>query len=1113
MKEDALEISICRNFDDLRSFLSSSTTLKVLQEGLQINEGWTATSIVEWLQEEIRSPTHNELYRKRCTKCLNALVKKYYVFPTSFFCDSIIRDGDYPLGGGGFADVYKGFLGSRAVCLKVLRVHTQTDEKKRKKMVENFCQEALIWTQLSHPNVLQLLGVNTTLFKTDFCLVSPWMTNGDIITFLERTPNHDRLQSILEIAAGLEYLHSLSPMIVHGDIRGANILVDEVRTCRLADFGLSREAPGTTMIETSTGMKGSLRWMAPEMLKPSSTRESNEDRSPRDVYAYACTILEIMTGKPPFSELHDIAVITEVLFNRGRPARPTGVLWCPDDVWALVEKCWDEDHHKRPRATYVHSYLTGLIRPDKGSGADSPDRPQHLTLYPTSIEDPTPGISQLSLESTGHEILATAFPNDNSATEGDSTPEILTSSADGKPTLSDSQSHNQPHEALSSSMDGQPTQLDTQSRPHMRARSKSLTQYFTKLVSNAISSDDLHRKHPLETSPVTPRPSLVSGAKSIQSYFTKLAGITRSLDDLVEDVPRPPSEETPEQAYGRKTKESNKAKRVSDVIDRQLRNDWRNPRDDPFEEFLRPPPNEAPEQAFERIRREAEAKRVSDAIDAQLRDEWKKARDSPLEDFLTVRPPPNEGPEKASGRIAQESKPKRESGVIGGQVRNDWRHSRDDPFEKFLRPPPNETPEQALKRIQQEAEAKRVSDAIDEELRKERVRAQVAWKGVSSLLLLGQAGSGKTTVLKTLVARYDRATWDKERSIWCMAIQLNIIDLLLLIIRLINTDLQDEGWKYPSDRGNALPTHQFTPHHGLLIKPLEPLLQFVRVFKLQHALAEHISSSHLWLRSGTLISDPEPRDISTERSIIEDAVKVVVSNRNSVKALWGDKNVQHALALSRRMRTFCGDPGFYLEHLDRITSADYSPTDEDIIHAYLPTSNHQDYKFPIDSKNGLRITDVAGSREQYYQLSRLLSEENYSTVIFLCPISTFNEVLDEGLNRLEDSLRLWGSICSNMLLSSKRFILFLNKYDVLQEKIERGIPINQFIPSYGDRPNTCSDFANYISGQMKKTYNAWRHSQTLHTFITTATDTVAFRRTLEETITKHVHDLTSTKLL
>ncbi|KAL0572982.1 hypothetical protein V5O48_008973 [Marasmius crinis-equi] len=263
--------------------------------------------------------------------------------------------------------------GDRCVCLKVLRVHIQKDENKRKRMVGNFCQEALIWWQLEHPNLLQLLGVNTELFKGDFCLVSPWMKNGDIITYLEKHPDHDKQRSLREIAAGLEYLHSRSPMIVHGDIRGANILVDDECNCRLADFGLSREFSGTTMEASSSGgPKGAVRWMAPEMFDTLGRKDSNEDRSPADIYAYACTVVEIITGRPPFSDLFDGAVIAQVILHCARPERPTGV-WCPDNIWKLVEKCWDTNRLKRPTARYIHTYLSGSIETLKAAPKARPD--------------------------------------------------------------------------------------------------------------------------------------------------------------------------------------------------------------------------------------------------------------------------------------------------------------------------------------------------------------------------------------------------------------------------------------------------------------------------------------------------------------------------------------------------------------------------------------------------------------------------------------------------------------------------------------------------------------------------------------------------------------------
>lgn len=56
---------------------------------------------------------------------------------------------------------------------------------------QSFCNEALVWRQLKHPNILPFLGVNTELFEPSFCLISPWMSNKDIVTFLKRNPTHN----------------------------------------------------------------------------------------------------------------------------------------------------------------------------------------------------------------------------------------------------------------------------------------------------------------------------------------------------------------------------------------------------------------------------------------------------------------------------------------------------------------------------------------------------------------------------------------------------------------------------------------------------------------------------------------------------------------------------------------------------------------------------------------------------------------------------------------------------------------------------------------------------------------------------------------------------------
>ncbi|KAK0213802.1 kinase-like domain-containing protein, partial [Armillaria fumosa] len=184
-----------------------------------------------------------------------------------------------------------------------------------------FCQEALVWRQLRHPNVLPFLGVNEDLFAPRYCLVSPWMGNGNIMSYLQAHPDHDRLTSLIQIAEGMKYLHNHSPPIVHADIRGANILVMDDLRCCLADFGLSLFAESQALESSSRMKKGSIRWLAPEYIHPDIVIDRAYVTA-RDVYAYGCTFVEIFTGEPPFGYIKNEAAIMLAVIAGRRPLRP-----------------------------------------------------------------------------------------------------------------------------------------------------------------------------------------------------------------------------------------------------------------------------------------------------------------------------------------------------------------------------------------------------------------------------------------------------------------------------------------------------------------------------------------------------------------------------------------------------------------------------------------------------------------------------------------------------------------------------------------------------------------------------------------------------------------------
>ncbi|KAJ7036274.1 kinase-like domain-containing protein [Mycena alexandri] len=261
-----------------------------------------------------------------------------------------------PVARGGFADIWKGLVRGQTVCVKAMILFQRSD---RRTVEQNIGHEAIIWRQLSHPNLLPFFG----LYYQDerLCLVSPWMSSGNIREFLNSAPPYtDRVSLMLDIALGLEYLHRNG--VVHGDLKGLNVLITPSRRACLADFGLSSISDAMTVQfadsdDENTSVGGTARYMAPELFSE-PTRHFGSD-----VYAFACTCYEILTGKAPFYEIHhDMGVAMKVVRGE-RPSRPDTIL--PDDnLWLLIQDCWAQNSANRPSLTQV---IQRLLSPAIGA--------------------------------------------------------------------------------------------------------------------------------------------------------------------------------------------------------------------------------------------------------------------------------------------------------------------------------------------------------------------------------------------------------------------------------------------------------------------------------------------------------------------------------------------------------------------------------------------------------------------------------------------------------------------------------------------------------------------------------------------------------------------------
>ncbi|PFH48375.1 hypothetical protein AMATHDRAFT_150063 [Amanita thiersii Skay4041] len=279
-------------------------------------------------------------------------------YPASLFFKQPISLSEHPLCGGGSADVFLGYGGGSNLAVKRLRVfgNSGDSEKYRKRVME----EIMIWSSLQHQNILPLFGIYARLYKPSnpiISLVSPWMENGSLIQYRKEhgLKATDAPTKLFEVARGMKHLHEEG--IVHGDLKGGNILLDHNLHVKIADFGLSRHLDSTQHISTRS-TAGTIRWMAPELLIPQGTEPCHKTyRS--DVYAFACVILEIFTGKPPFAEIPDTHVVFRLCVLKQHPDRPesSSEEIIPSGFWDLAEKCWQLSPELRPTFTEIVATL------------------------------------------------------------------------------------------------------------------------------------------------------------------------------------------------------------------------------------------------------------------------------------------------------------------------------------------------------------------------------------------------------------------------------------------------------------------------------------------------------------------------------------------------------------------------------------------------------------------------------------------------------------------------------------------------------------------------------------------------------------------------------------
>lgn len=242
---------------------------------------------------------------------------------------------------------------------------------------KRFEEEAAILAAVQHPSVVRIIGCAfEDKGETGFLIME--LMEHDLRTVIEnRCPNPGPGRSpfplivaiglMLQIGEGMQYLREHK--ILHRDLKAKNILVNRSRpvrrnlssayrrfpdlapllhteeyyTAKLADFGIAKARRSQTNFVTM--MAGTTPWRAPEVYNVPDLETANNYQWPADVYSFAMTCYEILTGRIPFEGIPNGKIYENIVAGI-RPSLDDVIM--PPVVKDLIQRCWATDPNERP---------------------------------------------------------------------------------------------------------------------------------------------------------------------------------------------------------------------------------------------------------------------------------------------------------------------------------------------------------------------------------------------------------------------------------------------------------------------------------------------------------------------------------------------------------------------------------------------------------------------------------------------------------------------------------------------------------------------------------------------------------------------------------------------
>ena len=230
-----------------------------------------------------------------------------------------------------------------------------TNTQRRKYMIESLESEIALLKTIEHPNIVHYLDSYADNEYLNIFL--EYVPGGSVVALLRNYGAFEEqlVQNFVrQILQGLLFLHSQA--IVHRDIKGANILVDNKGGVKISDFGISKKVESGLLVKGrgQRGMlQGSVFWMAPEVVKQTSYTPK------ADIWSVGCLIVEMLTALHPWPKLDQMQALFQIGMSR-HPEIPPDISAAATD---FLNRAFEVHEENRPSAAAMldHVFITQTL--------------------------------------------------------------------------------------------------------------------------------------------------------------------------------------------------------------------------------------------------------------------------------------------------------------------------------------------------------------------------------------------------------------------------------------------------------------------------------------------------------------------------------------------------------------------------------------------------------------------------------------------------------------------------------------------------------------------------------------------------------------------------------